>query len=284
MTSIQATQYYKYRPLYTGAPDKTGKREIHPHTKSILKDARVYFSAPCNFNDPFDCNLKLHVQDSTDAEWEAYLRPWANQDPNIHNALVNQAWKTNPALFQNAGGPTLKTNYVESSVLCFAKNGKSVPMFAYYADDHRGIAIEFTIAYQDAISGFKGPTAGLIIAKDVSYPDLFPDLNYHRIRNDADRMIETMLFTKSSEWKHEREFRIFRRQVPECATSFERTFITRIVFGYRTTEEDILLVKDWLKGWPSDVVLAKAKPANDKFELLIEDFGVVRGTVSSTQP
>ena len=64
------TRYYKYRPLYQIG--EKGEREPHLLTKAIFDKAEIYYAKPKNFNDPYDCNLKLHVKDSTDEEWEKH--------------------------------------------------------------------------------------------------------------------------------------------------------------------------------------------------------------------
>ena len=61
-------KYYKYRSLYQATA--TG-REVNPFTRAIFEKAEVYYATPQACNDPFDCNLRLHVKDSTDQEWES---------------------------------------------------------------------------------------------------------------------------------------------------------------------------------------------------------------------
>ena len=67
--------YYKYRHLYhIGAK---GSSEPHPFTQSIFENAEIYYAKPKDFNDPFDCNLKLHVKGSSDEDWEGYFNKLA---------------------------------------------------------------------------------------------------------------------------------------------------------------------------------------------------------------
>jgi hypothetical protein len=90
-------------------------------------------------------------------------------------------------------------------------------------------------------------------------------------------IIRHLIFTKSDKWAHEEEFRIFRMKVPASLVSFDRKLLTRVVFGCKTAPADVALVKSWLAGWPSDVVLSKAEPATDRFELIVTDFELVKG-------
>ena len=276
--------YYKYRPLYK--PNRNGSRVIHDDTASIFTKSEIYFSAPTDFNDPFDSNLPLHVNDSTDAEWEKYFDEQIEKRPELENPLRNikdgKLWKTNRAISENFNEEGRIEIYIGSSVFCLSKKNNSIPMFSYYADGHTGIAIEFAFSDYEVPCGFDSiglngaHYGGKVTFRDVDYPSVFPELNYHRIRN-TDKLVRRLMFTKSSEWVHEAEFRIFRKGIAKSSVPFDRKLISKVIFGCKTTSADIDLVKSWLKNWPSDVVLSKAEPATDKFELLIKDFDVVKG-------
>jgi hypothetical protein len=275
---MRKRKFYKYRTLYAA-----GSTKVHRFTKSIFKKAELFYARPSSFNDPFDCNLRMHVEDSTDADWEAYLDAMALRSPSRAPRLMAmkaaKEWRTNPAIGAGIGANTLKDHYDLSSVLCLARKGNSIPMFSYYADSHRGIAIEFTFSYEEVPCGYPFgngaiPYGGSVLFDVVKYPKGFPELNYHRLYG-TEAMVKNLLFTKAPEWSHEKEFRIVRRKVPQGNVSFDRKLLTRVIFGCATTAKDIGLVKDWLKGWPSKVVLSKAKQSSDKFELHVEDFDEV---------
>lgn len=283
--------YYKYRPLYQHGA--CGIREPHPFTKSIFEKAEFFYSAPKDFNDPFDCNLKLHVDDSTDAEWEEYFDQLIEQHPgkmgNLKNLKAQKIWATNPKFKDSVGVDTHKAHYEESSVFCLSKKVDSIPMFSYYADNHCGIAMEFQFSRTEIPCGIPfGDLADRanwyqrkIVVGDVKYPTSYPELNYHRLYGRADQLIQNIIFTKHHEWSHEEEFRIFRRRVPAAAVAFDRSLLTRVIFGCKAGQDEVDLVKSWLVGWPSDVILAKAETANARFELKINDFDIVKASVNS---
>ncbi|ACD91483.1 hypothetical protein Clim_2463 [Chlorobium limicola DSM 245] len=272
------TLYYKYRPLYQLRPD--GTREQHPFTQSIFTKGEIYYSAPKDFNDPFDCNLRIHTDGSTDADWEAYFDKLVVQDPSkkdyILQAKAEQWWNTKPEITADFGLNQHRIHYAESSVFCFSKKSNSIPMFSYYADSHQGIAVEFSFSQRDVPCGIPcGEYPGKVVFRDVEYPPSFPELNFHKIYG-SNQMVRSLLFTKHYEWAHEEEFRIFRRKVPASAVQFDKTIVTRVIFGCRTTSDDIDLVRSWLAGWPSDVVLSKAETATDQFNLRVIDFETVK--------
>ncbi len=283
--SAAKNSYYKYRPLYQYGAD--GISNPHPFAKSIFEKGELWYSAPKDFNDPFDCNLKLHVRGSTDEEWNAYCDRMIAQNPsdktNLESFKSQKLWKTNPDVATSIGESTLTANYDESSVFCLSNKGNSIPMFSYYADSHQGIAIEFQFSHTEVPCGISFGDLGdrgnwyqrKIVFRDVEYPIDYPELNYHRLYDAEDQLIRSIIFTKYHEWSHEEEFRIFRRKVPASAVQFDKKLLTRVTFGCKTGQDEVDLVKGWLADWPSDVILAKAKTAADRFELEIEDFDTV---------
>ena len=271
--------YYKYRPLYSSG--EGNPRAVHPFTESIFTKGEIYYSAPSDFNDPFDCNLQMNLDGSTDEDWiNHYKRSIPTLANGVHKQttlefLMNKAWqKIDPA---HALADAHDVLYNQSSVFCLSKRGNSIPMFSYYADHHRGIAIEFAFDLQSIPCGlpsshyfYKGaPYYAKIMVLDVDYPANFPDLNYHRLMRDP-LYIKKLIFEKAVEWKHEEEYRIFRFKIPAGPVKFDPHLLTGVILGCKTGQSELDLVKGWLKDWPTPVAISKAVQAKDRFELIIE--------------
>ncbi len=281
-------KYYKYRPLYQ--PDK----QVDPFTQSVFKAAEVYFSEPSVFNDPFDCNLKLHNNDSTDEEWETYFRfliqnsPSMSMTDDIEDLISRKRWREESVLSKGTTDPICRRIYKESSVFCLSRKGNSIPMFSHYAEDHKGIAIEFEFSDLEVLTGIECLKAGKVIKQDdcvafddVIYSENFPELNSHRLINNEE-IVTNLMFTKHIDWKYEKEFRIFRLGIPASPVKYEKALLTRIVFGCRTTASDVELVKSWISDWPTDVALSKAIMSSSKFELDIDGFEFTEGNKNRT--
>jgi hypothetical protein len=284
--SKKTKQYFKYRPLYQIG--EKGQKEVHPFTKALFSDASLWYASPSEFNDPFDCNLRIHVSDSTDKEWMHYLNEQIREHPlsefpvehkSLKIAKKNKQWKIDRSYCENVGDPTLKLNRERSSVLCLSSKGNSIPMFSYYADSHRGIAVEFSFGDENVPCGvdYSAFDAKGIVFGKVKYHDSFPDLNFHRLAGTVD-LTKNIIFAKHFEWKHEDEYRIFRRGHMPSSVKFDKSLMTRVVFGCKTTPDDISLVKNWLSGWPTEVVISKAIESTNNFDLKIVDLERVKGT------
>ena len=280
--------YFKYRPLYHIKPD--GTREAHPFTKSIFERAEIYFAAPKDFNDPFDCDMRLHTNGTTDLEWEEHFKLMLSEHPEsrqqIEFVIKNKLWNTEPSVKEQFGRDAYDRIRNKSSVFCLSRKGNSIPMFSYYADSHRGIAVQFSFCELETPSGYSvqkllspdRPYGKItVIFSDVEYTKSFPELNYFRLRNTT-KLTENLFLQKHKDWEHEEEYRIFRHNVPAGNVAFDKKLLVRVVFGCKTNQQDMDLVKGWLKGWPFDVVLAKAAQETDKFELKIVDVETVKAT------
>ena len=187
-------------------------------------------------------------------------------------------------MMANIGADTQELNYHKSSVFCLSKKPDSIPMFSYYADSHRGVALEFSFSnlnvpcgvdYLSSISSSGGTRSGVTFG-DVLYPDGYPELNYHRLY-DSPKLVENIIFSKHHEWRHEQEYRIFRRAIPASTVGFEPGLLTGVVFGCKSTIEDVDLVKGWLAGWATSVSLSKAVVSSSSFSLEIEEFDRIGG-------
>ncbi len=105
--------FYKYRPLYS---DRREKKE-NGFTRSLIESSELFYATPKTFNDPFDCNLKLNTDDSTEDEWIHYIdemiRTYPDQKAGLLRAKEQKVWKQ----LGQIGEKTSKSIYEDSSVL-----------------------------------------------------------------------------------------------------------------------------------------------------------------------
>lgn len=262
--------YFKYRSLRD------------PRTKEIFEKRELWYSAPKDFNDPFDCNLQMNSDGSSDSEIIDFMTNGASR--RERTLSTNEL---NLALEKVKSGQTAvlfskwrEEDFRDSSICCFSHLGDSIRMFSYYADGHKGICIEFSFSVFDMPTGIslarqvfgKG---GKFIAIDVAYQEEFPELNYLRLEGEA--RVLNVIGVKAKKWKYEEEFRIFRHQMPAGAVPFAPNILKRVILGAKTNGDEMALVKGWLKDWPTPVVLSKADADAESFKLNIHDVEMVGG-------
>lgn len=278
---LTAQPYFKYRSLTM--PDPCNKEILDQRTKAIFEKRELWYSAPEDFNDPFDCNLPLNCDGSSDKEIEdshvgmakMLGRPLSSDELNGMTDIVKSG-RINPLLVK-----WRKDCYVDSSVCCFSRLGDSIQMFSYYADGHKGICIEFSFSILDMPCGYglaqQRFVRGKIIPLGVVYSDEFPELNINRLvlNHDPKALARNLIGVKAKHWEHEEEYRIFRDQIPAGPVPFAPQILKRVILGAKTDDDKMALVKGWLKEWPTPVILSKAEADAKSFTLNIRDVETV---------
>jgi len=123
-------------------------------------------------------------------------------------------------------------------VSCFSNRLNSIMMWGHYADNHKGICIEFS----KELPPFNQ-------ARKVEYND---DINTIPISSKENlneeffvKTISNSLFRKREEWRYENEQRIVYKA--NEALKYDELAIKAIYFGIRSSNEDIELVIKALK-------------------------------------
>src|SRR5436190_23153922 len=108
-------------------------RGIDDRTRDIIVNHRIYFCAPAQFNDPFDCKMPLDFT-STDTEFEQWVRkvaPRFGLDPKI---LVAQGRSgLPPNYFETLTQKYLDQMTVQSSIFCVSEQPDDILMFSHYS-------------------------------------------------------------------------------------------------------------------------------------------------------
>jgi len=144
------------------------------HGLRAIVDGTVKITAPCEFNDPFDFNPGIHpnidAQPPTAAEIrrhflapgglarQVYFQKWANGDEHQYRSVVETNVVNRPDLLvtllqrERDGMVTSISNLF--GVIClsaFTEDDLSKPMairhWSAYAENHRGLAIEFSASH-----------------------------------------------------------------------------------------------------------------------------------------
>jgi len=228
-------------------------RPISNDNIQALKDNRLYYSTPNNFNDPYDTLIYANyiqiiqdVYDNLENGMDSYLDNLKNKDiPNakflagygyaiwngskkeeILNVFLEQIYESVKMLKD-----TLRKNV---RIICFAEDYLSMLMWSHYADNHRGFAVIYD--REDIENAENYTTFGKLITKkpilrQVTYADKQSDLTLeieeyiraYRMPNLGDVVppvsylsqdkLRRMITEKSPDWSYEREWRIIPRHI-----------------------------------------------------------------------
>lgn len=180
------------------------------HLETLLRDNVIWFSRPDAFNDPWDCKPCFASNFANDpVEVERHVEDYAEitrkHRPDIPESFISQRqqeFRDNPALLAakvneiNQGiWPEIADRY---RVYCLGPNPGNLLMWSHYADNHRGICLEFSTR-----------NAVLCCATQVEYCSAFPIVRLYS-KSEYDNLVP--LLTKADVWSYEREYRLVAQE------------------------------------------------------------------------
>ena len=164
-----------------------------------VKNNQMWYSAPCNFNDVFDCTITIEEKDIFDCA----LR-MASEKMEIR--VGSQMWKkvkevTNQQIRKFLSDfEDLRTRM---GIACLSEIDDSLLMWAHYASNHSGICVEYELLEFNSQLHFS-PVPIVYTDERVCIHTL------ETLAMDIQGLFIESLTSKSPEWSYEREWRIIR--------------------------------------------------------------------------
>ena len=177
------------------------------HLATTLRDKIIHCSKPANLNDPWDCKPAFDPGSLDDPEvlereiaWrlEHPAKPlWAAQMRNEPQARAD---------FMVGASKSIEQMLAQRRIYCLTPKDDSTLMWSHYAENHRGICLEFIVA--NMLFG----KAGEVVYRE-EYPRWVPcDIN------DAPGRVMELILTKSSDWCYEKEYRLISIDAPSSSS------------------------------------------------------------------
>ena len=205
-SSIEKTRVYDEIGYFYQCYAPASLYKYYSDTKlnfETIKNNSIWYSAPCNFNDIFDCNISI--------DDEKIFNNALNLFPNKRGVRTGSPmWKKLKEEI-NRGLYMLETQFNElrntTGISCFSEREDSLLMWAHYANNHRGICVEYNLLNINKELGFTA--VPIIYSNDRT---CFDSIDSYGEKDIWEFFIES-LTSKSMEWNYEKEWRIIRDQV-----------------------------------------------------------------------
>lgn len=231
-------------------------REINNYSLDSLVRGTLYFAAPEELNDPFDCKLDieksiLHAKTKLNSEQKRNL-----------DRLLN--YKKSHEVMQKSIG--------KIGVCSFSLDTKNVLMWSHYSNNHKGMTIlyRFPEEYLNDEDYFLGNS-------EVKYEN--DPLTKWFINNAVKSEINSreylfklaiiILTSKNPKWYYEKEARIIRKE--SGIFSIKKEFIIQICFGLNTSQEDIELIREIVSHYNHKVTLCRVIRTESDFGIDIQE-------------
>ena len=177
-----------------------------------IKNHEMWYSAPCNFNDVFDCDVSTNEK----ALFESFLKAdpqgrrirqgssgWMNLKGVVHKQIHN---------LQEEFEETKRT----TGISCLSESDSSLLMWAHYANNHKGMCVEYELL--KISDQLKFTPVPVIYTNDRV---TLSSLESENLDRDTMKIFVESITTKSSEWNYEKEWRIIRDEAA-CGTRWNK--------------------------------------------------------------
>ncbi|MFH1160096.1 MAG: DUF2971 domain-containing protein [bacterium] len=248
--------------------------KVNDDLLNSIKNHTLHFTCPNEFNDPFDCRLKLLI-DGTDEEWQIHGKRLGLNDIELQELRYSGT-----ITIENSGSYSREIQHhalLKTRVCCFSEFPDNILMWSHYADSHRGICFMFETKAFDTIqylifnkddlnydNPILPPDHGGIIK--IRYSENLPEA-YNHLEYDKNKLAP-FLITKAIDWAYENEWRIL---LPECALMtrdprYKREQLKGVIFGLNCLEENKKIIKELLN---DAVQFFEVYPVKDKYKVEI---------------
>lgn len=202
--------------------------------QETLNNQTIWFSMPMDFNDPFDCRLRVNAN-SIEKDINVFA------EHLFDSRIVSDVEKLklrrilhNPKDRQMIANESIMYNVAKSGVSCFSKNRDSILMWSHYSNKHKGYCLKFDV--------LKDPKF-FIIPVIVDYKTKYPNIDFFRNYNKNRNALFAYIFGKKfSDWSYEEEIRIVKHAQGNVRINPES--IVEISFGVNCIDDNIELIKN----------------------------------------
>jgi hypothetical protein len=214
-------------------PSRIYKYAAFDISKIILTHQTLKFSAPSDFNDPFDCDIDL-----VDFDFNQPIAPQvAHEIELLKIQFKGSKWFNEKASDRNFWKEVYKGGQIEkiksSRICCFSLENDITLMWSHYADKHNGICLEFDNSLEQR---FVNLTSKDVSEGHVAY-EAHERINY--VAEDRHYGIYKLFLNKSESWSHEKEYRMITINNKPDIQKFYPRFLSAIYFGVKVTESQI---------------------------------------------
>lgn len=219
----------------------------------FMTNISLFFDSVENYNDPYESHYVLWTaEDKIDYKMDEILH---KKDEEIRQKLF-KCYKTT----------------------CFSLELNNILMWAHYADNHKGVCLEFEIEEFDKnynLSGTEIFKNGLLeneIFKEITYNSLPLIKYYHYLQSftdddNKDVPFHEILTTKSSCWEYEKEWRYIIPDKNGTLKEINKKSLKSIIFGYKSDFNNIWDNYETIINTFPDIYIAKMVLQHQRYEI-----------------
>jgi len=263
---------YKYRYL-----DDEG------HILDMIKKGEIWLSSARNFNDPFDTAITHRFDELYDnkiaEDWARAVvkreMPYLTPD-EIEKCVSKKLTeiRNNPDDYiEKAKERIIEIQYNKFGICSFSESNNNILLWSHYARNHTGVCIGFDteviINYANQIAEKEKELLDLV---KVKYSNEYPKFSLFKSALNKDDLTDifNLLYTKSSDWSYEKEYRLIYWEKTNFGIQLGSKAISEVILGCCITpehRENILEICSSLDNSPS---VYQANKSHKEFSIELE--------------
>lgn len=228
--------------------------------KQVLQEKQIFIQTPAKMNDIFDFQPIFDYSISQDdaiklineLDKRGFIKEVGLKEKIINDILLMNATELVHKMKAFCGDLFIhlfEEQKLCTKILCFIEHYDNQLLWAHYADEYKGVCVQYNFTTMDNVSKLS--------VRKVIYDDNTPSIKiYDRFLKPMDYLVSLVktVLIKNTDWKYENEWRLVladqfgtwcgeKRYIP-----LRDDFITSIIFGVRTPIEEIIEIRDLVKG------------------------------------
>lgn len=214
---------------------------INEYTFDVIKTERVWMPDPTNFNDPYDCALSLDMKSyhERNSDFHSIVRDVMLGKRDRSEIPMSKA--PVPGWVMSVANEEFRDEQSKFGVCCFSETNLSILMWSHYADNHKGVCIEFEFS-EDFLKNSE--------LSKVIYCNEFPKFTFDDYRGfskeEVKNKIRQLITIKAKDWEYEKEWRLIHN---EKNTFYPKILkIKSVLLGVRADQNVKYEIIDLLKG------------------------------------
>ena len=242
---------FKYRAITNCDREQSNDKG---YTRLLLTTGELYFAKFNELNDPnemlysysTECPIPVHKN-------ELHKYQYSNmKDGREPNEVI--IWVSGKDAAEHVRNKTLH----HRGVLCLTEDERSLLMFDYYANGHKGICIG--LEWENVLR--ENGTNAIVPPIKMKYRRTPPEID---VSSGNINQFNRIYDSKWAKYRHEKEWRFSYRP----GIYKKRHIVKKIIFGCSTSDEDKKMIKNWVKDNPK-ISLWQAELEKDKYILNIK--------------
>jgi hypothetical protein len=273
-------QLYKYYPLVESKCWEEEK-EWERRLDNVLKQ-KVWLNPLADFNDPFERNFK-YIADPSEAELDTrlfhHLYDFYRKDTGI--IITSEQFKEvlkSESFIQKvfvASNSWINGVFSRHGALCLTLDPSNIPMWAHYAQNHRGYCVIFDLDltlfgeimkiadmqnyYKELLEGkeilnfYLPPLGAIFVFTKIYYSDSPPIMHLNecldvlddpnKIREGIEYLTKHTVGVKYKKWEYENEYRLVANINSKESGLLELSFlpflkVKGVIMGYQLTNDE----------------------------------------------